>query len=120
MPGAAKVLIASNRGPVAFGLADNGRLTMKRGAGGLVSAMAHVAADDAAVWVCAALTDADRRAARGAPNGRIDQAGHDTSGAAVRMLNIEPTTFHRAYNSIANSTLWFINHLLYDTPKRPV
>ena len=35
------------------------------------------------------------------------------------MLDIDPTTFHRAYNAIANSTLWFIHHLLYATPTAP-
>ena len=32
------------------------------------------------------------------------------------MLDIDPATFHRAYNAVANSTLWFVHHLLYDTP----
>ena len=31
------VLIASNRGPVSFAIAEDGSLTMARGAGGLVS-----------------------------------------------------------------------------------
>src|SRR5690606_42129868 len=30
------------------------------------------------------------------------------------------TTFHRAYNVVANSVLWFVHHMLYDTPHRPV
>jgi trehalose 6-phosphate synthase len=36
------------------------------------------------------------------------------------MLPIDAPTFGRAYNGIANSTLWFINHLLYDIPTKPV
>ena len=31
-----------------------------------------------------------------------------------------PATFTRAYNAIANSTLWFVHHLLYDTALKPV
>jgi trehalose 6-phosphate synthase len=124
----AQVLVASNRGPVSFSLSDDGTLAMRRGGGGLVSALASVAADQtapdgdagrAALWVCAALSDADRAAARGAPDGRLDQAGHDTGAGAVRMLDIPSATFHRAYNSVANSTLWFVHHLLYDTPNKP-
>jgi trehalose 6-phosphate synthase len=72
------------------------------------------------IWVCAALNEADRAAARNSPVGRLDQAGHDTGGHAVRMLDIDPVTFARAYNSIANSTLWFVHHLMYDTPTKPV
>jgi trehalose 6-phosphate synthase len=36
------------------------------------------------------------------------------------MLDIPAGTFHRAYNAVANSTLWFVHHLLYDTPNRPL
>lgn len=112
------VLVASNRGPVSFTLDDDGTLTMRRGGGGLVSGLMSVAADTEVLWACAALTDADRQASRQAPEGRLDRAGHDT-GTAVRMLDISPGTFHRAYNAIANSTLWFVHHLLYDTPSKP-
>src|SRR3954454_389540 len=35
------------------------------------------------------------------------------------MLDITESTFQRAYNSVANSTLWFVHHLLYDTPNAP-
>jgi trehalose 6-phosphate synthase len=117
-----QVLVASNRGPVSFSLTDEGALSMRRGGGGLVSGLAGVAgaADGPeVVWVCAALSAADRKAARESPDGRLDKAGHDTGGAAVRMLDIPAATFQRAYNAVANSTLWFVHHLLYDTPNSP-
>ncbi|MEV7965481.1 trehalose-6-phosphate synthase [Sphaerisporangium sp. NPDC088356] len=111
------VLLASNRGPVSFTLADDGALTMRRGGGGMVSGLSEVAKDTNVLWVCAALSDGDRSAVRLAPSGRLDQAGYDTG--PVRMLDIPPATFHRAYNAVANSTLWFVNHLLYDIPNSP-
>ncbi|SEG85453.1 trehalose 6-phosphate synthase [Thermomonospora echinospora] len=122
-----QVLVASNRGPVSFSLSGDGALSMRRGGGGLVSGLAGVAAagrpggmgGPEVVWVCAALSDADRMAARQAPDGRLDKAGYDTGGASVRMLDIPAATFQRAYNSVANSTLWFVHHLLYDTPNTP-
>jgi trehalose 6-phosphate synthase len=113
------VLVASNRGPVAFRLGDDGSLRMSRGGGGLVSGVSGAANDGEAVWVCAALSDADRTAASAAPGGRLDLAGHDTGGAAVRMLPIDETTFRRAYNAVANATLWYVNHTLFDTPRTP-
>src|SRR4051794_17376742 len=115
----AEVLVASNRGPVAFRFGDDGRMRMTRGGGGLVSGVSAAASDGVAVWVCAALSDADRIAAGAAPGGRLDRAGHDTGGAAVRMLPIDETTFRRAYNAVANSTLWYVNHTLFDTPRHP-
>ena len=114
-----KVLVASNRGPVSFVEDDDGTLTSRRGGGGLVSGMTAATRSGDAVWVCAALSDADRAAARQAPHGRLDEAGHDTGGTAVRMLDIDVTTFHRAYTSIANSVLWFVNHQLWDTSNKP-
>lgn len=117
--GAATTLVASNRGPLSFTEADGGRLQASRGGGGLVSGLMSIGSGDSAVWVCSALSDADRSAARRAEGGRLDLDGHDTGGAAVRMLDIDPATFTRAYNAIANSTLWFVHHMLYATPTSP-
>ncbi|MFG2909963.1 trehalose-6-phosphate synthase [Kitasatospora sp. NPDC048286] len=116
--GTAPVLVASNRGPVSFSTADDGTLTLRRGGGGLVSGLSAIE-DPNAVWVCAALNDSDRRAAAEAPHGRLDLAGHEVGGQAVRMLDLDPQTFARAYNGVANSTLWFVHHLLYATPTAP-
>jgi trehalose 6-phosphate synthase len=113
-----RVLVASNRGPVSFTLGDAGRLTARRGGGGLVSGLSAVAAETGLLWVCAALSGADRAAVRGAQGGMLDLDGRP-GGSAVHMLDIPPTTFQRAYNAIANSALWFVHHLLYDTPNQP-
>jgi len=112
------VLIASNRGPVSFTRGDDGHLSAKRGGGGMVSGLSAIAEDAGMLWVCAALTDGDRAAARLAPDGVLDSADVG-GGTAVRMLDIPPHIFHRAYNAVANSTLWFVHHMLYDTPNRP-
>jgi trehalose 6-phosphate synthase len=112
----ADVVVASNRGPVSFVAGDDGRLLMQRGGGGLVSGIAAAARGGELVWVCAALSTADRRAARSAERGRVCP----TESIDVRMLDIDEVTFHRAYNAVANSTLWFVNHHLYDIPRAPV
>ena len=132
---AGRVLIASNRGPVSFSLGDDGRLTSRRGGGGVVAGLSAVAGRAEVLWVCAALNDADRAAARAAPDGRLDvslsadgagrpgpESGAGLGGpeSMVRMLDIPALVFDRAYNGVANSTLWFIHHLLYDTPNRPL
>lgn len=114
----ARILVASNRGPVSFSSAPDGTLSLRRGGGGLVSGLSAID-DPNAVWVCAALSEADRAAARRSPDGRLDRGGFDVGGQAVRMLDIDPEVFEQAYNGIANSTLWFIHHLLYDTPVSP-
>ena len=90
------LLVASNRGPVSFVAERDGTLTLRRGGGGLVSGLTALAGGTEVLWVCAALKDTDRRAARAAPGGRLDLDGHDTGGHAVRMLAIDPGTFQRA------------------------
>ncbi|WP_029391232.1 alpha,alpha-trehalose-phosphate synthase (UDP-forming) [Streptomyces xiaopingdaonensis] len=129
--GQARVLVASNRGPVSYSFDDSapgtGRtsgdsspesraLTVKRGGGGLVSGLSAIGSDADAIWVCAALSEGDREAARRS-NGRLDTT--DTAGQAVRMLQIPTDVFAGAYNGIANSVLWFVHHMLYQTPLEP-
>ena len=82
----------------------------------MVSALSEVGG----LWVCAALNDRERTAARRAPDGHLAEAGYDTGGLDVRMLPLDPSTFSRAYNGIANSTIWFVHHLLYDSANTPV
>ena len=108
----ASLLLASNRGPLVYREDDRGELVGHRGGGGLVSAVAGASLAGEALWVCAALSDADRRAARAAPGGRVEPG--------VQLLDIDPVTFDRAYNGVANSTLWFVAHLLYATSTAPV
>ncbi|WP_103503771.1 MULTISPECIES: trehalose-6-phosphate synthase [Streptomyces] len=111
-----QVLVASNRGPVSYSLGEDGTLTARRGGGGLVSGLSALG-DEAGTWVCAALGEADREAARRA-GGTLDR--EDTGGQSVRMLDIPAETFDAAYNGIANSVLWFVHHMLYQSPLEPV
>ncbi|AXG79429.1 alpha,alpha-trehalose-phosphate synthase (UDP-forming) [Streptomyces paludis] len=112
----AHVLVASNRGPVSYAVGDGGALVAKRGGGGLVSGLSAIGPDTDAVWVCAALGEGDREAVRRL-DGRLDPA--DTGGQRVRMIAVPPEVYADAYNHIANSTLWFVHHLLYQTPLEP-
>ncbi|MFE0510156.1 trehalose-6-phosphate synthase [Streptomyces sp. NPDC058964] len=116
--GAAEVLVASNRGPVSYEVREGGALYAKRGGGGLVSGLSAIGPDTDAVWVCAALSDADREAVRSSPGRRLSVDA--TGGQQVRMLDIDATVFSDAYNGVANSVLWFVHHMLYQTPLEPV
>jgi trehalose 6-phosphate synthase len=107
----ADLIVASNRGPVSF-VRDGDSLVGRRGGGGMISGMVSALAGSDALWVCAALSEADREAVR---------TGIEvTDPVRVRMLEIDDKVFHGAYNDIANSVLWFVNHLLYATPTAPV
>jgi trehalose 6-phosphate synthase len=116
--GGRRVLVASNRGPLSFTRGEDGRLEARRGGGGMVSGLSAVADKEDMLWVCAALSDDDRAAASQLPDGRIPWEG-STRDSAVKMLDIPEPVFDRAYNAVANSTLWFVHHMLYDTPNHP-
>ncbi|MFF1837704.1 trehalose-6-phosphate synthase [Streptomyces sp. NPDC058231] len=103
---AAQVLVASNRGPVSYTLREDGSIDARRGGGGLVSGLSAV---DDKLWVCAALGDGDREAIR-----------RGIAEPGVRMLDIDADVHADAYNGIANSVLWFVHHMLYQTPLEPV
>ncbi|WAU85753.1 trehalose-6-phosphate synthase [Streptomyces sp. Qhu-G9] len=103
------ILVASNRGPVSYTLDSTGELTAKRGGGGLVSGLSAIGPDAGALWVCSALSDDDREAVR-----------RGVGEQGVRMLDIDAETHAAAYNGIANSALWFVHHMLYQTPLEPV
>ena len=128
-----RVLLASNRGPFSYWFGADGTLIARRGGGGLITGMtpgvAAVAAQAEVIWICAAFTDADRAAAHrwgagsGDPPTRLPLGARGTRIAddvPVRMLDIPRDTFHRAYNNVANSALWFVHHMLFDTPYQPV
>lgn len=123
-PGRAPLLVASNRGPLSVVAAEDSDDEVRRGGGGLVSGMQRaLAATPDAVWVCAAMNERERSLARQAPNGRISElplAAEAMRGDfAVRLLPIDAQTYRNAYNGIANSTLWFVLHQLYDLPTHP-
>ncbi|WP_432054735.1 alpha,alpha-trehalose-phosphate synthase (UDP-forming) [Streptomyces sp. bgisy022] len=105
----AQVLVASNRGPVSYTVDEDGALRARRGGGGLVSGLSAIGSDADALWVCSALSDGDREAVRRG-------VGED----GVRMLDIPADVHADAYNGIANSVLWFVHHMLYQTPLEPV
>lgn len=137
----AKILVASNRGPVSYTLRTTGeaedagpgpgrngdgstgstssnenggssnraRLESRRGGGGLVSGLSAIGPDAGALWVCAALSEGDREAVR-----------RGVSEPGCHMIAVDPEIFHPAYNGIANSVLWFVHHMLYQTPLEPI
>ena len=122
-PGRAQLIVASNRGPLTIQAGVEGDDEVSRGSGGLVSGLqSALAATEDALWVCAALNDRERAVAR-QTGGRITELPIVDDALAgdfdVHMLPIDAATFRGAYNGIANSTLWFVLHRLYDLAVTP-
>src|SRR5215210_4365451 len=111
----APLVLVSNRGPVTF--QDDG--SVKRGTGGLVTALTGLASHRDAVWIASALTDADAAKAdaeQGRPFSVRSPAGGEYH---VRLVTSEPGAYDRFYNVFANPMLWFIQHYLWDLSNAP-
>ena len=107
----AELIVASNRGPLAFSLDDDGRPVAGRPAGGLASALQPLLVGSGATWVACAMSDADRAAAAA---GLMSE-----SGLELRTVEPDPDTYAMAYDVVSNSTLWFLHHHLFDLARRP-
>ncbi|MFN2180468.1 MAG: trehalose-6-phosphate synthase [Candidatus Promineifilaceae bacterium] len=109
------LIIAANRGPVTFQTAEDGSRTFTRGSGGLVTALVGLARQVDATWIGCARTEADTEWERG------DVAlwkGRET--LSVQLLSPDPQAYEGYYNVIANPLLWFLQHSMWDIPRKPV
>jgi trehalose 6-phosphate synthase len=105
------LVVASNRGPLSFTTSATGDLVGRRGGGGLVAGLSALGP---ATWFCAAMSEADRQAVR--TGAAVADRGGDVR---VRMLDLPADIFDAAYSRIANRTLWFVHHLLFDLARSP-
>jgi trehalose 6-phosphate synthase len=114
----AELVVVSNRGPVSFSAAPDGDVEARAAGGGLAPSLAAALSQGAsvgAVWVAAAMTDADRSAA--SAGGAVETG---MPGLQVRLVALGEELFRAAYDVIANASLWFVMHGLYDASRRPV
>src|SRR3954447_24727995 len=109
------LVLVSNRGPVTF--QEDG--SVKRGTGGLVTALTGLASHRDAVWIASALTDGDVEKAK--EEGDKPFAVRSPAGGEyqVRLVASEPEAYDRFYNIFANPMLWFIQHYLWDLSNAP-
>jgi trehalose 6-phosphate synthase len=106
------MIVVSHRGPYRFDEADDGSFFARRGAGGIVSALAPLLTDtDDACWIAAAISDADRAAAAaGAASGL---------GIDLELLTLDQDEHRLHYDVVANSVLWFLHHGMFDRVHTP-
>ena len=113
-----RLVIVSNRGPAEFDLDADGERSVRRGGGGLVTALSGLVANRGALWIASAMTDEDvvvaREAEGGAARVELDDVTYD-----VLMVESEPVAYDRFYNVIANPILWFVQHYLWDLSNAP-
>ncbi|MCA1692555.1 MAG: trehalose-6-phosphate synthase [Actinobacteria bacterium] len=112
------LILVSNRGPVEYAR-DGDERKVKPGHGGLVTALAGLAAHlEDAVWVCVALSDEDVAVSR-EHDGKAFEPDGDGADVSVRMVELDPETQRKFYAVIANPLLWFVQHYLWDLGRTP-
>jgi trehalose 6-phosphate synthase len=109
------LVLVSNRGPVAF--QDDG--SVKRGTGGLVTALSGLASHRDAIWIASALTEGDAEKAREAGSEPFTVRSPAGGEYQVRLVVSDPDAYDRFYNIFANPMLWFIQHYLWDLSNAP-
>jgi trehalose 6-phosphate synthase len=118
MPEGDRLVIVSNRGPAQYERDADGQRTVRRGGGGLVTALSGLVAHRGALWIASAMTDEDlavSRQARGEPvRIELDEVSYE-----LLLVESDPDAYERFYNVIANPILWFIQHYLWDLSNAP-
>ena len=109
------LIIASNRGPIEFSLEADGSLSSSRGSGGMITALTGVVRFIPATWVASAMTEGDRRAAIQG-EGALKLPDQDIY---VHFVQVPRSTYQRFYYTFANPLLWFLQHLMWNTPRTP-
>lgn len=110
--------IVSNRGPAEFGRDEHGERAVRRGGGGLVTALSGLASHRKALWIASAMTAEDLALAEESAGEPVEV---DVEGVTyeVCMVASDPRAYDRFYNVIANPILWFIQHYLWDLSNAP-
>ncbi|HEU4942639.1 MAG TPA: trehalose-6-phosphate synthase [Gaiellaceae bacterium] len=114
-----KLIVVSNRGPVTFGRDAGGARVAKRGGGGLVTALRSLVAMHDVTWIASAMTDEDRAVAAEAAGEAIEETARDGSPYRLRLVEHDPTAYDWFYNVVANPTLWFLQHYLWNLAQAP-
>ena len=109
------LVLVSNRGPVTY--QDDGSL--KRGTGGLVTALTGLASHRDAIWIASAMTDRDVEVSREHGDHPFTVEAPHGGEFRVRFVASDPDAYDGFYNVIANPLLWFIQHYLWDQSNAP-
>ena len=110
-----KLIVVSNRGPISYGRVDGERVA-RRGAGGLVTALAPLVSHHDVTWIASAISDEDRVVASG---GTVEETARDGSRYRLRLVAHRAEAYHLYYNVIANPALWFVQHGLWELKHDP-
>ena len=119
MAGRQKLIVVSNRGPVIFGRDDSAQRVVRRGGGGLVTALRSLVAYHDVTWISSAISDEDVAVVEEAGGEAIAETARDGSPYRLRLVAHDPQAYDLYYNVVANPVLWFVQHYLWGLAESP-
>jgi len=114
-----RLIVVSNRPPVAFARDDDGHRVARRGGGGLVTALRSLVALHDVTWIASAMSEEDRVVAAEAGGEAIRETARDGSPYRLRLVAHEEAAYDWFYNVVSNPTLWFLQHYLWNLSHAP-
>jgi trehalose 6-phosphate synthase len=119
MTGRRKLIVVSNRGPVTFARDDTGQRIVRRGGGGLVTALRSLVAYHDITWISSAISEEDAAVAEEAGGEAIIETARDGSEYRLRFVVHDTQAYDLYYNVVANPVLWFVQHYLWGLADAP-
>ena len=114
-----KLIVVANRGPVSYAAVADGERIVRRGGGGLVTALRSLVARHEVTWIASAMSDEDRVVAGEHGGDAADETARDGSRYRIRLVAADPSAYDWYYNVVANPTLWFLQHYMWGLPYAP-
>ena len=114
-----KLIVVANRGPVSFDRTPAGERIVRRGGGGLVTALGGLLAHHDVTWIASAMSEEDRAVAAERGGEAFEQNARDGSTFRLRFVTPDPSAYDWFYNVVANPTLWFLQHYMWGLPYAP-
>jgi trehalose 6-phosphate synthase len=119
MSGRRKLIVVSNRGPVTHARNEAGDRVLRRGGGGLVTALRSLVAYHDVTWIASALSEEDVLVAEEAKGQAIPETSRDGSPYRLRLVPHDPQVYDLYYNVVSNPMLWFVQHYLWGLAEAP-
>src|SRR5438552_16367506 len=108
-----RLIVVSNRGPVAYAR-ERGERIARRGGGGLVTALRSLVLHHDVTWIASAMSREDRVVNTENNGTAFEEAARDGSPYRLRFVVHDEQAYDWFYNVVANPTLWFLQHYLWD------
>ena len=113
-----RLILASNRGPVEHHITPDGRIEIRRGSGGVVTALSSLAQMVEFTWVASATGEGDRKVSEAAAGAHVRSPipGHRIY---LRYVVTPRRVYHKYYNIFCNPLVWFLQHYMWNSPYNP-